>query len=886
MRNKWIRSLALLLLAATLIALLGIGAFAAGEEDTVLPEGDGSAPAPTEEAIPTDGDAEVPSTGSGEGTGTEPPCTVTFYGYEADFVIKTLTKNVGDTLTAEDIPDGVDHWLMAGGTSELIGMEPDELVGKQINTDYSFYAAYKITYCYADANGDDVTSYEYVRPESTPTNIPTVTYGWVGGNSGSDGGSFYTNRQLKSTSILGDMTFREYIPSGETTTYTVTFYDYDGTKLDTVVTEGGIIDPALVPTSDYLKGESVNGWLEGTDPDNMIEIFDLSTHNIMFDIELHAAWRVTYSYFRDGETTDFAKVLVLDGGSPAYVPDMFLKTKDPIAGWLSPAGEIIDPAAQTITADVEFTGWTNPSLNTDPSVAYVNGIAQKDKTTYTFEPDSALTRAQAANMLYGLLSTTEQGPRELSFTDVSSTSWYSAPVYHLASYGLLNGMGDGQFEPKRGVTRAEFVQMICNIYGTEEITTASPFADVTKTTAWYYDAIMTAYQRGWVTGYTQKDGSVRFERQQTITRAEAVTILNRVLGRSPSSSDKTRINGYDWRLFIDLADKHWAYYDIMQAATGCGSTIPSTGLASGRQKLTVSGSYYYVFVTDSGQLEAAKAGLNVMLDGKSYYFISAGTTAPVYSEGVKRFGDDLYLLDTDGSVIREPRSGYDTRVYEYKNHMYYIQTDGTLLANENFGYLYFGKNGAYTSGDSVLDTWINNFIIAHKIIDNSKTQENKLYAAYVAVRDYPLEIYGDGSKGYARYNFEGYSHQQHASYFFEYAKGTCEDWAYAMMYLAQRIGYDACAPVGKLQGSNYANHVWELIKIRGTWYAFDVEQEWGYMYLKYNPYQRSDRDCWKMEYAEGKTIYYGYRFDGTKYGDAYAGSRNIWSPYIYERFNT
>lgn len=873
MRNRWIRSIAMLLLVATLMSLMAVGGFAAGGEETAAMDGSESVATPAAEtAAPTDGDAEAPTTGSDAGADAD--LTVTFYGYGKDQILKTFTKNVGDALTAEDIPTGALHWLMAGGTSELIGKEPDELVGMQINTDYTFYAAYKVTYCYTDKKtGDDVTTFEYVLPGASGTHIPSDVERWT-----TESGSKYTAESILGvTHGINDITFYEYKEDEPAEgTVTLTFVDYDGKVIETIEQEAG---QAIEGTKTLVFSElGVSGWImqyEGEEETTSCTYY-FPTFKPVKDATIYAAYYVTYlpPY---GEGTHSGE-LVLKGEKPTKTPPQVnLGGKMiTVASWKDSEGNTVDPKTQVITVDTSYYAQYYISLDTDDSVAYVKGIAENDKTIYTFEPDAALTRAQAANMLYGLLEETiktTSGPKNVSFPDVSTSSWYSTAVYHLASYGLINGMVDGSFEPKRGVTRAEFVQMVCNLCGTEEVTTASPFADVTNKDAWYYDSIMTAYQKGWITGYEQADGTLRFERQWTITRAEAVTILNRVLGRTPDSSDKTRINGYDWRLFIDLSDSHWAYYDIMEAVTGCGSSIPTTGLSAGRQKLKLGSSYYYAFVNSSGQLEAAKAGVNEMLDGKSYYFSSAGAAAPVYSAGLCRLGGDLYILNSDGSVVREPRSGYEARVYEYKNHMYYIQEDGTLLQNESYGVLYFGSNGAFTTGNPTLDSWLNWFV--EDIAASSKSQEDKLYDAYVAMRDYPARRLGNGYLGYAYCTYEG-THQDRAAEFFRKARGDCSYWALAMVYVANRLGYQAWYAKGTLRSGSH--HAWEVIKINGQKYLFDVEQEWGRMYGYYNS-GRSDRDCWKMTYANGKYIKYGKRFAGTTYGSYWAGATNAWSPY-------
>ncbi len=883
MNMKLKRTIAMLLLVCTLVSLLGVGAFATGGESTpeTTPQGEGQTTS-TLTLSPTFVPPADSAAGEAPATDTGTTCTVTFYDYDTDQTLKTLTKNIGETLTTEDIPTGVAHWLMACGTSELIAKEAGELVGIQINTDHIFYAAYKVTY--TDANGNEISK-EIVRPGEKPTNVPTKTsdetaiVGWT------DKGS--EDIVPAETAINADTTFTaKSAPAGDP--ITLTFYDYDGTELGVVDHKTNQAIPAnKVPASKFLKGKAAGAWImQYTDAKDMAEVYDITTVKPTADASFTAAWVVTY---QTPDGTELGKELVRSNGKPMSAPTFANESKTPIAGWLTEEGESIDLDELTVTSDITLIAWARPTLVTDKSVAYVNGSADKNGNVYRFLPDGKLTRAEAAQMLYGLLDASVKstsGPLNVTFSDVAAPTagkapWYSAPIYTMASYGLLNGTGGGKFEPKSDITRAQFVTMIARIYGIKTSTKPCPFTDVSSTKS-YYDAVMTAYENGWITGYAQKDGTTTFIPQGKLTRAEAVAILNRVVGRTPTEADKTRIDGYDWRIFIDV-DTNWAYYEIMQAATGCGASIPDTGLSAGRHTFALNGVNTYFFVNAEKRFTAVKAGLNKMSDGKSYYFPLNGAGATVYGEGLRILGGKLYLLSSDSSVITEPKSGYDTRVYDYKGHMYYIQTDGSLLRNGYFGQLYFGANGAYTSGDKVLDTWVNNFIDSHSAIGKATTQENKLYQAYVALRDFPAERHGYGSAGYWRYNLKDYTKQEHASLFFERAKGSCEEWGYAMVYLARRIGYKAAGASGKLGGQNNAIHVWEVIEIRGKQYTFDVEQEWGFMYKYYNSKLRTDRDCWKMEYAPGKTIKYGTRFKGTTYGNTYAGYTNIWSPYIYNR---
>lgn len=197
-------------------------------------------------------------------------------------------------------------------------------------------------------------------------------------------------------------------------------------------------------------------------------------------------------------------------------------------------------------------------LDTASHNAYVSGC-----TTTTFAPTGTLTRAEAAQMLYELM--TEQAHKQYDcsgngFSDVPAGQWYTVAVSTLANVGAINGCGDGTFHPNQAISRAQFVTILAGIYG---VNTSSgvPFSDVGR--GWFYDAVATAYANGWVSGFT--DGT--FRPNQTITRAEAVSILNRVLGRS---CDLTFVQAHAQAAshFADVMPDAWYYADVIEASAG------------------------------------------------------------------------------------------------------------------------------------------------------------------------------------------------------------------------------------------------------------------------------------------------------------------------------
>ncbi|NOU87227.1 hypothetical protein GC102_15745 [Paenibacillus sp. LMG 31460] len=190
-------------------------------------------------------------------------------------------------------------------------------------------------------------------------------------------------------------------------------------------------------------------------------------------------------------------------------------------------------------------------LNTKDHFVYLNGYEDG-----TFRSDAQVTRAEVAQMFYNLLKNQEVNTSGIQFADVSENAWYAKAVNTLASLGIINGYEDGTFAPNKAITRAEFT--IIAVSFSNKAAGKKNFTDVSNT-HWAYASIATSAEYGWVNGYP--DGA--FEPDKTITRAETATIANRMLNRQ---ADKKAIDAStSIKVFKDLSNGYWAYYDIMEA---------------------------------------------------------------------------------------------------------------------------------------------------------------------------------------------------------------------------------------------------------------------------------------------------------------------------------
>jgi hypothetical protein len=177
--------------------------------------------------------------------------------------------------------------------------------------------------------------------------------------------------------------------------------------------------------------------------------------------------------------------------------------------------------------------------------------------TGDFGPENSLTRAEVAMIFYRLLADKNVAVTR-HFADVEDGWWYAQAINVLASLDVVRGYDNGLYGPSDPVTRAEFIA-IATRFSSLKQTGGSPFSDV-KESDWFYTSVAVASESGLVYGY----GDGTFRPNEEIIRADAVVVLNRMLGRS---GDRTYLSGKKsgLRSFNDLDISHTAYYDVMEA---------------------------------------------------------------------------------------------------------------------------------------------------------------------------------------------------------------------------------------------------------------------------------------------------------------------------------
>ena len=139
---------------------------------------------------------------------------------------------------------------------------------------------------------------------------------------------------------------------------------------------------------------------------------------------------------------------------------------------------------------------------------------------------------------------------------------------------MLKGYPDGTFKPNAPITRAELAVVLTRLSVLVQLSAdVSPktFSDVKG--HWAESEIKTAADNGWIAGYD--DGT--FRPDNSITRAETVTMVNRMLGRNPETLSNTE----GMRTFSDnMNPGAWYYVAIQEAANGHEYTRNDKGVES------------------------------------------------------------------------------------------------------------------------------------------------------------------------------------------------------------------------------------------------------------------------------------------------------------------
>ncbi|TCZ77853.1 hypothetical protein E0485_10295, partial [Paenibacillus albiflavus] len=171
----------------------------------------------------------------------------------------------------------------------------------------------------------------------------------------------------------------------------------------------------------------------------------------------------------------------------------------------------------------------------------------------TFGPEKPITRAEMAAMLTRVFDKSDKQSKVTKYNDVDSSHWASDAIDKATRMGIMSGDPDGRFRPEETITRGEMASVAVRLLGTSsEQGNKVSFPDIAG--HWAESAIMQVSSVGKLSGY--QDGT--FRPNQTLSRAEAVALINMLLGRGPLTGAPSKWN--------DVSEQHWAYSNIQEAS--------------------------------------------------------------------------------------------------------------------------------------------------------------------------------------------------------------------------------------------------------------------------------------------------------------------------------
>lgn len=188
-------------------------------------------------------------------------------------------------------------------------------------------------------------------------------------------------------------------------------------------------------------------------------------------------------------------------------------------------------------------------------IGYINGYPDG-----SVRPDGKISREEVAAILYRITNHQYEKPFIATgevFPDVEINRWSVDEIEYMSDKDVIKGYPDGEFKPAKQLSRAEFAALISRFVGTKETNTQNPFADLEES-HWAYNEIIALVKSGLVEGY--EDGT--FRPDNNITRAEVMTVINKLLGRKPLED---YVKSLKFNPYNDLCEDKWYYVTVLEA---------------------------------------------------------------------------------------------------------------------------------------------------------------------------------------------------------------------------------------------------------------------------------------------------------------------------------
>ena len=415
-----------------------------------------------------------------------------------------------------------------------------------------------------DKNGGDteasprIMSQEKVAGSANHFDLPTTNptrsgYIFTGWNTKADGsGDAFT----AATDVTSNITV--YAQWKDSTTYSVTYKDgVDGTVFaDQTTTDLHVGDttPAFSGTP-TRSGYTFTGWepsVAATVTDNAVYTAQWAKNSS----SSHHSTRYTLHYESNGGTA--YKDERYSSGTKVTLDKTPTRESYTFTGWY--ADQALTQKITTVTMNSNktvYAGWeatgVPDKLNGDDHYAYVIGYLDGN-----VRPNANVSRAETATIFFRLLKSDIRDGNLIAdngFSDVSDGQWHNKAISTMAKLGIVKGRRADNFDPDASITRAEFAA-ICARFNTKPVENSGSFSDISG--HWAENEIERAAAFGWISGYP--DGTFRPDAR--ITRAEAMTMINRVLCRMPQSESDLLDSMVTWP---DNKPSDWHYLAVQEA---------------------------------------------------------------------------------------------------------------------------------------------------------------------------------------------------------------------------------------------------------------------------------------------------------------------------------
>ena len=341
--------------------------------------------------------------------------------------------------------------------------------------------------------------------------------------------------------------------------FSVTYTDgIGGTSFADEVTSDlrrGTPTPAFTGGTPTRSGYTFTGWepsVAATVTDNAVYTAQWAKNSS----SSHHSTRYTLHYESNGGTA--YKDERYSSGTKVTLDKTPTRESYTFTGWY--ADKALTQKITTVTMNSDktvYAGWeatgVPDKLNGDDHFAYVIGYPDGK-----VHPEGNISRAETATIFFRLLKSDIRDGNltaDNEFSDVSDGQWHNKAVSTMAKLGIVKGRRADRFDPDASITRAEFAA-ICARFNTKPVENSGSFSDISG--HWAENEIERAAAFGWISGYP--DGTFRPDAR--ITRAEAMTMINRVLCRMPQSESDLLDSMVTWP---DNKPSDWHYLAVQEA---------------------------------------------------------------------------------------------------------------------------------------------------------------------------------------------------------------------------------------------------------------------------------------------------------------------------------